>query len=175
MTNNNYQGENWNGKIGSNELLDFLEKSVITGMNLRKDFQFLKKNEEALQSGNFCEPMVRLGATLERYENEIAVYEAMLSVKCFLIEKYAGNQNYGRIINNFPLYNEWQVINVERNNHVKNLEFHTTNIPIYIAIKTGAKGIDWILDKMGQEVKNIYHRNYRYSEHVSVFKLQKAN
>jgi len=47
----------------------------------------------------------------------------------------------------------------EYNEYQDRLRWHTDNIPKYIVIRYGEKGIEWVFDKFGDEVKRCYYSN----------------
>ena len=146
----------WNGKVTPNELIDFLKGIKNPIEELIDDQECWNKNHNALNSGTYFEPSYRFGTTSERYKNEIKVHERMLSIKHFLSPPENLSQQIPPLQTSFfdPNYN---LTMIERNEHCKALSWHTDNIPIYVAIRYGKQGIDWILDKFGQDVKEYYY------------------
>jgi len=151
-------GNNWDGKISPQNVVDFLGTIGKIGnavIDFIEDWDFLSENNRVLSANDVLTLIRRLGRTEERYKSEIAIYNAILAVKDFVYPpKLQIQQNPWYNILFEPYYNP---VLVEYNKYRNELIWHTDNIPIYVSIKYGKEGVDWILDKFGDEVKRCYY------------------
>jgi len=151
--NHNYQEQNnWNEKLTPQELIDFAITIGKNAVELYEDWDFHSDNIESLRVHDIFLPVRRLGKTEERYKKEIATYIRILNAKNFVNQsnfQFQQSMHYSYPYN----FSIWD----ESNRYRNKLVWHTENIPIYVAIRYGEKGIDWILGKFGEAVKRCYY------------------
>ncbi|MCL2053340.1 MAG: hypothetical protein FWG90_02710 [Oscillospiraceae bacterium] len=133
-----------------NDVVDFLGNLY----NLTDDINFRYDNYTILENADILTIARRLGKTEERYKNEIKIYDAILAAKSAVTPPQTQNffTQYNQSFN--PFYNP---IIAEYNKYQRELKWHTDNIPIYLAIKYGEKGTEWVLNKFSDEVKKWYY------------------
>ena len=145
-----------------NDVWNFLCDVIKTGINIKADLDFHSDNKRVLESFDLLAIVRRLGRTEERYSEEIKIYKMILSARDAIIPPsprpavpplqqlwYQIQQPY------IPTYYDFL------RDYQNDLRWHTDNIPYYVAIKLGKeKGIDWLLDKLGSEVKGWFHKMY---------------
>lgn len=153
--NYNANGNNWSGRVSPQEIVDFLLTISKNVLELAEDWSFLRENNRILSESDIFAPIRQLGRTEERYKNEIAIYDAMLTAKEFVFPPQIRAQQISPYQSFFdPYYNPTLM---EHKKHCNILAWHSDNIPIYVAIRYGKESIDWILDKFGEEVKRCYY------------------
>jgi hypothetical protein len=137
------------------DVLGFLGNAI----NLNDDFAFRHDNYQVLERTDIFAIVRRLGKTEERYKNEIQVYGAMLAAKSAVTQPPPNQYNY--LFNSNPninqLYNPYNPMLAEFQKYQDELRWYTNNIHIYLAIKYGGKGVEWVLDKFGEDVKRWYY------------------
>lgn len=147
---------NGDNRITPQDVVNFLVAIGKNAAELKGDWDFWSDNNRTLSTSDIFAPSYRLGATKERYKNEIAIYNAILTARDFVSplpqSQMWQTSQYQQLFN--PYYNPTLV---EYNKHRNALAWHTENIPIYVAIRYGKEGVDWILSKFGEEVKRCYY------------------
>ena len=137
------------------DVVKFLATIGKIVFELNEDWDFWSENNRALSTNDLFSPIRRLGRTEERYKKEIDVYNAILTAKDLVYPPKPQRQPYNHFLD--PYYNP---TTVEYTKHRNALAWHTDNIPIYVAIRYGKEGIDWVLDKFGEEVKRCYYSRF---------------
>ena len=156
--------QNTNGHNQQNNILsdvwNFLCDAVKTGFSIKSDVDFQSENQRILGSVDLLTVVRRLGRTEERYSDEIRIFNAILSARdavnppppltmAQLTQQYLYQQPQQPYV---PTYYDLL------QEHKNELRRHTDNIPYYIAIKVGKeKGIDWLLDNLGEATKNWFN------------------
>jgi hypothetical protein len=135
------------------DALGFLGNAVSFGDDLR----FRHENYQALERIDIFSIVRRLGKTEERFKNEIRIYDAILVAKSAVTPPSHQNYYFNNYSNISSFYNQYNPIFTEVQKYENELRWLTNNIHIYLVIKYGAKGIDWMLDKFGKEVKRQYY------------------
>ena len=143
---------NWNGRLTPQDVVDFLSTIGEATFDLVEDWEFWSENNRILSANDIFSPVRRLGKTEERYKKEIEVYDRILIAKDFIFPPRAQRQQSLQYYD--PYYSPAMA---EYNKHCNLLTWHTDNIPIYVSIRYGKEGVDWILDKFGEKVKNCYY------------------
>lgn len=139
--------------INVEDVLGFLSNAV----NLNEDLIFRYENYQALERVDIFNIVRRLGKTEERYKTEIKVYDAILAAKSAVTPPSPQNyllNNYANISQPYSLYNPMLA---EFQKYQDELRWLTNNIHIYLVIKYGSKGVEWVLDKFGDDVKRRYY------------------
>jgi hypothetical protein len=138
--------------ITVDDVLGFLGNAVSFGDDLR----FRHDNYQALERIDIFLIVRRLGKTEERYKSEIRIYDAILAAKSAVTPPSPQNyfSNYTNINH---LYSPYNPMLAEFQKYQDELRWLTNNIHVYLVIKYGSKGIEWVLDKFGEDVKRRYY------------------
>ena len=145
----------WDGKLTPQNVVDFLVTIGKSAIELKSDWELWSENHRVLQGSDIFSPVRSLGRTEERYKNEIVIYKSILAARDFINPPNPQwQQTPLRHYCLDPYYNPtW----IEFNKYRNTLAWHTDNISIYVAIRCGKEGVDWILNKFGDEVKRCYY------------------
>ena len=156
MSFNDYgnNSNNWDGTLTPQDVVSFLVSIGKTAFELKGDWDFWSENLRVLSGSDIFAPARRLGRTEERYSSEIVVYSAILAAKDFVSPPRSQIQPPLQYAFLDPYYNPMLA---EYHKYRNTLRWHTDNIPIYVAIRYGKVGIDWVLDKFGDAVKKRYY------------------
>jgi hypothetical protein len=139
--------------ITIDDVLGFLGNAVSFGDDLR----FRHDNYQVLERIDIFAIVRRLGKTEERYKGEIRIYDAILAAKSAATPPNPQNYYFNNYANINQLYNPYNPMLAEFQKYQDELRWLTNNIHIYLVIKYGSKGIEWVLDKFGDEVKQRYY------------------
>ena len=154
FNNYNTSNENESTRITLQNVFDFLTTTGKYSIELKGDWDFWSENNRVLSGSDMLLPIRRLGRTEERYSKEIAIYNAILAAIDFV---YPPKQYIPQSQSYYSAYFSQYDPLSEYRKYRNSLAWHTDNIPVYVAIRFGKEGIDWVLDKFGDEVKRCYY------------------
>jgi len=130
------------------DVVDFLTNNANIPFDLWEDMRLKEENLNTIQSYNILSIMYRLGRTEERYGSAIKIYDTILGFVNTINPPSQPMQS--------P-YSYYQLPSIEAK-YRNELIFLTERIPCYVLINIAKdKGVDWILDKFGDEVKRLYY------------------
>lgn len=124
-----------------------------TGADIWQDTQLQKSNQQALNSWDMLEVAKQLGATEEHYRTEIAIVDAVTSLKNkFFPTKTSPMEMFLLKQMGFDTYEDFkQAQNVL---YRSELQQRMNDTPLYATLKYGGKGLKWMLEKSADETQS---------------------
>lgn len=156
QNNNNYrtQSNPWE------DIFDFLCSLIKGSLSLKEEIDFQDENRRILANFDLLTIVRRIGRTEERYENEIKICKEIVAAINYINPPTPSPQSIS------PLSPKMQQLLLQSDTsdlaiYYKELLELTENMPYYVVIKSGKKGIDWMLDKFGPKVKERFYEVQR--------------
>ena len=120
------------------------------------------KNCEAMKSLNTMLIARRLGATEERYSHQINIHNTILAIKASL-NPPPPQYDFQNMLSQYGLTMNYTIDPALEQiySYTSELRRLTDNIFIYVAMKYSEKGVEWVLNKFGDDVKKGYYATIR--------------
>lgn len=134
---------------------------VGNGYEVYEDAKLKTENQRILSGWDSLLIAKQLGTTEERFSKQIGVHDTILSIKYALEreKEQQFNQQHPFQQHTYfqPTYSP-QPIYDPAMTYRTDLQFRTRNIFWYMALKYSQNGLEWVLSKYGNEVKNLYQQ-----------------